>query len=73
MFCWERGAGPTQACGSGACAVTEAVLLGGFLSKGQWVAVHMPGGRVYICKDEDTDRMLLCGPGEFVYKGEIEI
>jgi diaminopimelate epimerase len=73
MFCWERGAGPTQACGSGATSVAAASIFSGFLSSDEWIAVDMPGGRVYISKDSSTGHMTLCGPGKFVFKGEIEI
>lgn len=73
MFCWERGAGPTQACGSGATSVAAASIYAGFLGDDEWVAVDMPGGRVYISKDGSNGRMKLCGPGSFVYEGTIEI
>ncbi|MDB2447122.1 diaminopimelate epimerase [bacterium] len=73
MFCWERGAGPTQACGSGATSVGAASLCAGFLSEDEWIAVDMPGGRVYISKDSATGHMVLCGPGKFIFEGTIEI
>ena len=73
MFCWERGAGPTQACGSGATAVAAASLDAGFLSPDEWIAVDMPGGRVYISQDSTSKTYTLCGPGQHVFDGKIEI
>src|SRR5437763_1583217 len=43
---WERGAGPTLACGTGACAVTVAGILRGVLESP--VAVALPGGTLQI-------------------------
>ena len=73
MYCWERGAGPTQACGSGATSVAAASIYAGFLADDEWAAIDMPGGRVYISKDSSNGHMILCGPGEFIFEGKIEI
>lgn len=50
MICrvWERGSGPTQACGTGACASVVAAVLNGFCSQDQGVTVHLPGGDLII-------------------------
>lgn len=73
MFCYERGAGETPACGSGATAVAANSLESGFLSSDEWAAVNMPGGLVYISKDSASNHYTLCGPGAFVFAGEVEI
>lgn len=72
-FIWERGVGETQACGSGACAMASHVLNSGFLNRDEWVEVRMPGGSLYIKEDHNLHETSLCGPAEFVFKGEIEI
>ena len=65
---WERGAGETLACGSGACAVTVAGVLCGFT--GRDVRVGMPGGDIDIYYREDQ-KVLMTGPAEFVFTGSI--
>jgi len=71
VYCFERGVGPTPACGSGACSVASATWSQGFLGSGKWIAIDMPGGRLY-CKNEDG-RYTLAGPGRHVFDGTIEI
>lgn len=57
MAIWERGAGATQACGTGATAVAHAAHEWGLV--GSRVAVHMPGGDVVV---EVGERLTLHGP-----------
>jgi diaminopimelate epimerase len=45
---YERGVGPTQACGTGACASAAAALVWGLAGVGDDVAVHMPGGTARV-------------------------
>lgn len=66
MRVWERGAGVTEACGTGATAVARAAHDWGLV--GRRVAVHMPGGDVVV---EVGDSMTLHGPAAFI--GEIEV
>lgn len=73
VLVWERGAGPTQACGSGACAVATAVAASGFSESGKWVASDMPGGRLFARYDDATKDATLAGPAEFVFSGTLEI
>lgn len=68
MRVWERGSGETQACGTGACAVTVAGVLTGKLSRK--VLVHLPGGDLIIEWDEKTDHVMMTGPAEEVFKGQ---
>lgn len=70
---WERGVGPTQACGTGACAVAVAAYEGGGLERSEWVAIDMPGGRLYAKQSEAEDPVILAGPAQFVFAGELEI
>lgn len=72
MIIWERGAGLTLACGSGACAVASKSIFDGLYQPGDWIAVDMPGGRVYVMH-EDANELFLAGAANFVYKGEVEV
>ncbi len=51
MRVWERGAGLTQACGSGACAVAAAAVHKGLCSSS--ITVTQPGGDLQITLDKD--------------------
>ena len=67
---YERGAGETLACGSGACA---AVVIGqrrGFLD--QDVTVHLPGGTLQIRYDGQGG-IRMTGPASHVYDGSIDV
>lgn len=65
---WERGAGLTMACGTGACAVVVAgVLLGVLDSK---CKVTLPGGDLHIDYCSQKHTVFMSGPAEFVYCGE---
>lgn len=68
MKVWERGAGPTLACGTGACASTVAAILNGKTERN--VMVHLPGGDLQIEWGEDN-RVYMTGPATYVFKGEI--
>lgn len=68
VFVWERGAGPTLACGSGACAVAVAANLTG--RAGRKCRVALPGGELDIHWREDN-HVMMSGPASFVFKGEL--
>jgi diaminopimelate epimerase len=70
---WERGAGLTQACGSGASAIAATLFESGECSRSEWVGVDMPGGRLYCKQDEDDDPVILAGPAEYVARGFLEV
>jgi diaminopimelate epimerase len=70
MITWERGAGATLACGTGACAVGVAAELTGVAGKD--VLIHLPGGDLRIEIAEDRT-VFMTGPAAYVYKGEFEI
>ncbi|AEF94133.1 Diaminopimelate epimerase [Desulfotomaculum nigrificans CO-1-SRB] len=67
MMVWERGAGPTMACGTGACAVATAGVLNGLTARS--VTVHLPGGSLHI-EWADNGRLYMTGPAEEVFNGE---
>lgn len=65
---WERGAGLTQACGTGACATAVAAIRRGLV--GNSVKVSLPGGDLRIdWKPGDT--ILMTGPATHVFTGEL--
>jgi diaminopimelate epimerase len=66
---WERGAGPTLACGTGACASAVAAFLNGLT--GRKVKVSLPGGDLSIFWDDDN-HVYMTGPATEVFRGEWE-
>jgi diaminopimelate epimerase len=72
-FVWERGAGETLACGSGAVAIAASALASGTLERDQWIAVDMPGGRLYVKQEQDDEPAMLAGPANFIFRGTISI
>jgi len=67
---WERGAGLTLACGTGACAAVVAGHLSGRLDRE--ALVRLPGGDLRVRWDADG-RVFLTGPAEFVFQGRISL
>jgi diaminopimelate epimerase len=68
---FERGAGETLACGTGACAAVVAGIRRGLLDSP--VRVDMRGGQLSIAWSGDNSPVLLTGPAVSVFDGEIEI
>jgi diaminopimelate epimerase len=68
---FERGAGETLACGSGACAAVVAGIRLGWLDAA--VDVDMPGGRLTISWAGDGAPVLMTGPAVKVFEGEIDV
>jgi diaminopimelate epimerase len=66
---WERGAGLTKACGSGACAAVVAAHRQGRV--GRIVEVLVDGGALHIDWRAGDDRVLMTGPVELEGTGEI--
>ena len=64
---WERGVGETLACGSGACAITVAARVLGYV--GDKAAVKLPGGILEVEWD-GVGEVFLSGPAEMVFAGE---
>ena len=70
----ERGAGETLACGTGACAAVVAGIRLGWLARR--VDVHTRGGDLLIewpARPDESASVLMTGPAEFVFEGEIEL
>ncbi|MCK8827906.1 diaminopimelate epimerase [Natroniella acetigena] len=68
MRVWERGAGVTLACGTGACASTVAAILNQLTDRE--VMVHLLGGDLLIEWAEDNNHVYMTGPAEEVFVGE---
>jgi len=68
---WERGAGETLACGSGACAsLVAAVLVGRSPRRAQ---VELPGGPLAVWWREEDDHLLMSGPAVETFAGEVSL
>ncbi|MDO8741143.1 MAG: diaminopimelate epimerase [Candidatus Woesearchaeota archaeon] len=68
MQVWERGAGVTLACGTGASAAVVASVLNGKTDRK--VTVHLLGGDLNIEWNEKDNNVYMTGPAEEVYEGE---
>lgn len=68
---FERGAGETLACGSGACAAVVAGWLQGLLD--ERVEVSLPGGKLVISWAGNGNPVWMSGPAVRVYEGRIEL
>jgi diaminopimelate epimerase len=68
---WERGAGETLACGTGACAAVVTGILHGLLDSP--VAVETRGGTLTISWAGGDNAVWMKGPAKTVFEGEIEI
>jgi diaminopimelate epimerase len=68
---YERGAGETLACGTGACAAVVAGRLRGVLN--EKVKVNLPGGSLHIEWRDESSPVIMTGPAEFVFHGQIKL
>jgi diaminopimelate epimerase len=71
MRVWERGAGITRACGTGACAAAVAANVRGLTERK--VALILDGGELEIEWRESDDHVLMTGPVAFSFGGEVDI
>lgn len=71
MRVWERGAGETMACGTGASASAVASALLGLT--GRKVNVYLPGGKLLIHWSEKDNHVYMTGPAVNVFEGTIDI
>jgi diaminopimelate epimerase len=71
MVVWERGAGRTMACGTGACAVVVAAVLTARADKDTAVTVHLPGGDLIIEWMSESNHVYMTGPAAYVFSGEL--
>ena len=70
MRVWERGAGETLACGTGACASVVSAILNGYTLRE--VTVHLLGGDLSINWSETDNHVYMTGPATTVFEGQIE-
>lgn len=68
---YERGAGETLACGTGACAAMVAGFIQGWLD--HEVEVSLPGGKLVIHWLGGDNPLYMTGPATFVFEGHIEL
>ena len=68
MRVWERGAGETLACGTGACATAVACNLNGYTKNK--VNVELLGGTLEIQWNKDDNHVYMTGPATTVFEGE---
>ena len=66
---WERGAGLTRACGTGACATAVHAMRRGLVERE--VTVSLPGGDLTIAWRSDN-RIVMTGPASEAYRGSFE-
>ena len=66
---WERGAGLTAACGSGACAALVAAVRRGLAERA--AEVMMDGGPLRVVWNED-DHVLMTGPAQHSFRGHLD-
>lgn len=69
MRVWERGAGETLACGTGACATVVASVLNGYVK--EHTTVKLLGGDLEIFWDREANLVYMTGPATVVFDGEI--
>lgn len=69
MRVWERGAGETLACGTGACAAVVAAISNGYCDRE--VVVHLLGGDLEIEWNLDNNHVYMTGDAVTVFEGEL--
>lgn len=74
MRVFERGAGETLACGTGTCATVVAGIINGLIDKNEEITVHLRGGDLKIkWSGDENDGVIMTGPAEYSFTGEVEI
>jgi diaminopimelate epimerase len=68
---YERGAGETLACGTGACAAMVVGYVQGYLA--EQVLVDLPGGRLQISWQGEASPVMMTGPATTVFEGKITV
>lgn len=68
MRVWERGAGETLACGTGACASLCAAVINGLANR--TAQIKLAGGNLMLRWDETDGHVYQSGPASFVFDGE---
>lgn len=68
---WERGCGPTLACGTGACATLVAASLNNLTDS--LSTLKLPGGQLFVEWDKNKNIVLKTGPADFVFAGQFNL
>ncbi len=68
---WERGAGETQACGTGACAAAVAAISQGWMDSP--LLIDLPGGRLSIEWNGPGQPVMMTGPAVRVFEGQVRL
>jgi diaminopimelate epimerase len=71
VLVWERGAGATLACGTGACAAVAVARAKGILAGDGSIRVRLPGGTLEVGLNRETGRATLEGPARRVFAGHL--
>jgi diaminopimelate epimerase len=72
LVVWERGAGLTEACGTGACATAAAAVRTGRVPGDAPVWIDLPGGALRIDVPKDASASVrMGGPARMVFTGEL--
>lgn len=71
MRVWERGAGPTLACGTGACATLVSSVLNGLTDR--TAVVSLKGGELLIEWNKTDNHVYMTGPAQEVYTGKLSV
>jgi diaminopimelate epimerase len=69
---WERGAGRTLACGTGACATAAVGVAKGAFRTGDEIAVTLPGGVLFVTITSEH-RAIMRGPARRTFAGEVDL
>ncbi|PCK69752.1 diaminopimelate epimerase-like protein [Paenibacillus larvae subsp. larvae B-3650] len=69
MHVWERGAGPTLACGTGACATLVASVLNNLTDRR--ATISLKGGDLFIEWNEADNHVYMTGPAAEVFQGRL--
>ncbi len=73
LHVWERGVGPTLACGTAACATAAAALSRGLVDPTRPITARLPGGELTIEIQPDSRTLRLRGPATRVFEGDVSI
>ncbi len=73
LHVYERGAGWTQACGTGACAAVVAAVETRRAMRGEPIEVRLPGGSLEIVVGAPGERIRMTGPARHVFSGTLQL
>ena len=73
LVVWERGAGLTLACGTGACATAVAACLTGRADPGTEITIRLPGGPLAITVAKDYSTVMMRGPARRVFEADLDL